>query len=74
MKKRVLLLSALTLLTALSMAGDKKQKITAMEFDRLMQLVADGWNKGDARKAADCFTESAIYSEPPDKQLYKGRA
>jgi hypothetical protein len=74
MKKRVLLLSALTLLTALSMAADKKQKITAMEFERLMQLVADGWNKGDARKAADCFTENAIYSEPPDKQLYKGRA
>jgi SnoaL-like domain len=74
MKKRVLLLSALILLTPLSMAGDKKQKITAMEFERLMQLVADGWNKGDARKAADCFTENAIYSEPPDKQLYKGRA
>ena len=39
-----------------------------------MQLVADSWNKGDARKAADCFAEDAIYSEPPDKQLYKGRA
>jgi hypothetical protein len=74
MKRRVLLLSALTLLTALSMAEDKKQKLTAKEFERLMQLVADGWNKGDARKAADCFTENAIYSEPPDKQLYKGRA
>src|SRR4029434_8709595 len=74
MKKRVLLLSALTLLTALCVAEDKQQKITAKEFERLMQLVAEGWNKGDARKAADCFTENAIYSEPPDKQLYKGRA
>ena len=39
-----------------------------------MQLLADSWNKGDARKAADYFSEDAIYSEPPDKQLYKGRA
>jgi SnoaL-like domain len=74
MKKRALLLCALTLLTALCVAEDKKQEITAKEFERLMQLVAEGWNKGDARKAADCFTENAIYSEPPDKQLYKGRA
>ncbi|HSK87565.1 MAG TPA: nuclear transport factor 2 family protein [Anaerolineales bacterium] len=39
-----------------------------------MQTVADGWNEGDARKAADCFSEDAIYLEPPDKQLYHGRA
>jgi hypothetical protein len=38
-----------------------------------MQTVADGWNEGNARKAADCFSENAIYTEPPDKQVYKGR-
>jgi SnoaL-like domain len=73
MQAGVMLVCALTLLTTPSMAKDETQKITVIEFERLMQLVADGWNKGDARKAADCFTENAIYSEPPDKQLYKGR-
>ena len=39
-----------------------------------MQAVADGWNEGNAQKAADCFREVAVYVEPPDKQLYRGRA
>jgi hypothetical protein len=72
-QKKCCLFCALILFTGLSLAGDKKQKIDSKEFERLMQTVADSWNKGDARKAADCFVENAIYSEPPDKQLYKGR-
>ena len=39
-----------------------------------MQRVADGWNEGNAGKASDCFSEDAIYLEPPEKQLYRGRA
>ncbi len=38
-----------------------------------METVAAGWNAGDARKAADGFTEDALYLEPPDKQFYAGR-
>lgn len=38
-----------------------------------MKIMAEGWNEGNARKAADCFSENAIYSQPPDKQLYRGR-
>jgi ketosteroid isomerase-like protein len=49
-------------------------KLTFEEFKQLMQTVADGWNEGDARKAADCFSEDAVYVEPPDRQLYHGRA
>jgi len=49
-------------------------KITTAEFKHLMQTVADGWNEGNARNAADCFSEEAIYVEPPEKQLYHGRA
>ena len=48
--------------------------ITAEQFERLMQTIADGWNTGDARKAADCYTEDAQYCEPPDRQVYAGRA
>jgi len=43
------------------------------EFSALMERVAVGWNEGDARGAADCFTEDAVYGEPPDKQLFRGR-
>jgi len=49
------------------------KKIKTAEFKKLVQTVADGWNEGNARKAADCFTEDAIYIEPPDKQVYVGR-
>ena len=44
------------------------------EFVRLLNRVAEGWNRGDAATAAACFTEDAIYIEPPDQQLYRGRA
>jgi len=47
--------------------------MTETDFERLMQTIADGWNEGNARKAADCFSEDAIYVEPPEKQLYRGR-
>ena len=49
-------------------------KSTIQQFEQLMQTVADGWTEGNARKAADCFSEAAIYMEPPEKQLYHGRA
>ena len=48
-------------------------KIATTDFEKLMQTIANGWNEGDARKAADCFSEDAIYVEPPEKQLYRGR-
>jgi hypothetical protein len=48
--------------------------MTAHEFEQLMQTVADSWNQRDAGKAAACFSEQAVYLEPPEKQLYRGRA
>lgn len=48
--------------------------LTTAQFKALMSSVSDGWNEGNARKAADCFTEDAVYSEPPRKQFYRGRA
>jgi hypothetical protein len=48
-------------------------KLTTAEFRKLMNRVAAGWNEGDAREAADCYTEDAIYTEPPEKQVYVGR-
>jgi hypothetical protein len=46
----------------------------AAEFRALLDRLAIGWNSGDARAAAECFTDDAVYTEPPRKQLYIGRA
>ena len=46
---------------------------TTATFEKLMNTVAEGWNEGNARKAADCFAEDAIYLDPPDKQIYRSR-
>ena len=43
------------------------------EFASLLERLAEGWHQGDSRRAADCFTEDAVYIEPPDRQLYRGR-
>ena len=47
--------------------------LTRLEFTELLQRLADGWNRGEARQAANCFTQDALYTEPPDKQYYAGR-
>jgi hypothetical protein len=54
-------------------AGGPK-RLSSPAFQKLMQTVADGWNEGNARKAADCFAVDSVYAEPPGKQLYRGRA
>lgn len=71
MKRRTLFLFLLAL-TAIN-CGGARSNLKTTEFEALMQRLAEGWNEGDATKAADCFTEDAIYTEPPDKQLYRGR-
>ena len=48
--------------------------LTVFEFNQLLQTLAHGWNDGDARKSAECFSQDAVYVEPPEKQLYHGRA
>jgi hypothetical protein len=48
-------------------------RLSRAEFENLMRTIAEGWNSGDARKAADCYAVDAIYEEPPKKQYYRGR-
>jgi ketosteroid isomerase-like protein len=48
-------------------------RTTSEEFKDLMRTVAEGWNQGNARKAADCYTEDAIYSSAPDPRCRQGR-
>lgn len=44
------------------------------DFRALVERLSEAWGRGDARAAADCFTEDAVYVEPPRKQVYLGRA
>ena len=50
------------------------REISKMEFQQLVNKVADGWNEGDAEKAASAFSKDAIYVETPDEKRYIGRA
>jgi ketosteroid isomerase-like protein len=47
-------------------------RITTAQFKALMESVADGWNTSNARRAADCFTDDALYSSPPNP-IRRGR-
>ncbi len=42
-------------------------------FVRLMETIAESWNTGDTERALACFTDDAVYMEPPDEQRYEGR-
>ena len=42
-------------------------------FVRLMETIAECWNTGDTDRALACFTDDAVYMEPPDEQRYEGR-
>jgi ketosteroid isomerase-like protein len=39
-----------------------------------MTTLADAWSRQDTQLALDCFTADAVYMQPPDLQLYRGRA
>lgn len=41
-------------------------------FQSVMETVADGWNRGDAKSAASCFADNATYSGPPSP-AHRGR-
>jgi hypothetical protein len=50
------------------------QRLTQAQFRILMETVARGWNSNNARLAADCFREDAVYSAPPDSAVRRGKS
>jgi ketosteroid isomerase-like protein len=48
-------------------------KLTSNEFRELMEKLEAAWNSNDAKTAADCFSEDAVYSAPPDGPVRRGR-
>jgi ketosteroid isomerase-like protein len=74
MKKLQVFVSVLLItLCHVNLAEQENESINTFQFEKLMDTVAAGWNQGDARRAADCFAEDAVYMEPPNKQLYRGK-
>lgn len=53
--------------------GRRQTPFSDSDFERLLQTVADGWNANDAAMASSAFAIDAVYSEPPDRQTYRGR-
>ncbi len=39
-----------------------------------MERLADAWSSQDTELALSCFSDDAVYMEPPDVQLYVGHA
>ena len=60
-------------LTSCSHHTYNQNVFTQADFEELLQRLAQGWNANDAGMAASVFAIDAIYSEPPNKQLYVGR-
>ena len=48
-------------------------RLTAAGFGSLMNQLAEAWNANDARRAAELFTQDAVYSAPPDGRVRRGR-
>lgn len=71
---RFLAIAAWSIVICALNAGAQSRTVSREQFMTLMQTVADGWNRNDARRAADCFAEDARYSSPPDARIRRGRA
>jgi SnoaL-like domain len=54
-------------------AALSSRRLVPAEFKTLMRTVAQGWNENDARRAAECFTEDAKYSAPPNPRIRESR-
>ena len=53
---------------------DREKHLDAAAFREMMNRLADGWSQQNTDQALACFTEDAIYIEPPDIQFYKGHS
>jgi hypothetical protein len=76
MRRHAVGLGLLVLCASLGATQDGRAgpaKTSTATFRSLMETIAAGWNEGNARKAADCFAEDALYLEPPDRQFFSGR-
>jgi hypothetical protein len=46
--------------------------VTGEGFRELLERLAQAWSTQDTELGLSCFAEDAVYTEPPDIQLYVG--
>lgn len=51
-----------------------ESRLSADGFVSLMERLADAWSRQDTDRGIECFTEDAVYMQPPAEQLFRGRA
>jgi hypothetical protein len=74
MRRICVCLSLLVLLGCGQRSQDGEKHLTAAAFREMMNRLADSWSQQNTDQALACFTEDAIYMEPPDIQFYKGHS
>jgi hypothetical protein len=47
-------------------------RLNTKEFQALMEQLARAWSQQETELALACFTQDAVYIEPPDIQHYQG--
>ena len=59
----------------LSLDGPQRpaRNLTAGDYKRLMNHLAEAWHSNDARRAVELFTGDAVYSAPPKGTVRRGR-
>src|SRR4030095_9377751 len=67
-------LSLVLLVACGQRSQDRAGHLNAAEFRQMMKRLANGGSKKNTDQALACFTEDAIYIEPPDIQFYKGHS
>jgi ketosteroid isomerase-like protein len=50
-----------------------ESRLDEKEFSQILAGIEKSWNAGDARRAAEFFSDDAVYEEPPKKQFYRGK-
>jgi ketosteroid isomerase-like protein len=63
--------SIILILTLISCQHDN-QSIDDKEFTTLLNQLADAWTNQNTDLAVACFTQDAIYMQPPEEQFYEG--
>lgn len=49
-----------------------QEQLSQKDFAFVMQTIREAWSEGNAQKAADCFSENALFSSPPST-VHHGR-
>ncbi|WP_337658870.1 nuclear transport factor 2 family protein [Sphingorhabdus sp. Alg231-15] len=75
MRRMIAYLGAILLGCTASAATPLKQQSITMDqqkFEQLLSKVSDGWNAKNTELALNAFADDALYTEPPDRQIYQG--